>query len=432
MNKIHYLKCVQGIILGTWLALGSTSTWASDLKSILRDALTHDPRLVEAQANVAIAEQQVKITQAEHWPIVSLNTTQVLSQKHEYRSNDRRSGVGLSGQVNLYSWGAVSASVARDQHKQDYYQYKYDETREQLGKEIATLYLTALRAKEQLAVLRSSLAQHDKTLANLKIIVQHDRGRRSEYTEAESRRLKVETDIAVQNRLLNTSLSQLSRYLPQRLSPESLHDPFAGLTPQQVKAQFGQMEQGYNPSYLAQQKELDSIKAKTQADAARRLPALNLLGSVTKDDYELYLGVDWKIFDPASRHTGQQNQYSQAAAQAKLDEMRLDLQEKIQTAEVEMQQHYQRMQLSGKQIKTLKQVIADYELQFKIARRSLIDILNAYQELATAQLNQVNASNDYRDAIMNFLIAQAQVARWAGIENGQDLRVAPNFFENKQ
>jgi adhesin transport system outer membrane protein len=57
-------------------------------------------------------------------------------------------------------------------------------------------------------------------------------------------------------------------------------------------------------------------------------------------------------------------------------------------------------------------VVSDNEKQFKIARKSLIDVLNAYNELAGVEMAYVTAQNDYRMAALAYLRAQAGISNW--------------------
>lgn len=66
---------------------------------------------------------------------------------------------------------------------------------------------------------------------------------------------------------------------------------------------------------------------------------------------------------------------------------------------------------------TKKKVIKAYELQFKIARRTLIDVLDAYAELWNIENTVVAARNDYRDAALAYLNSQAAIGKWAGVVN---------------
>lgn len=69
--------------------------------------------------------------------------------------------------MNIYSWGAIEATVRRDRSREEYYQHKYTESQEQLGSDIGRLYLSALRAKETLILNEQTLARHNNLLKRL-------------------------------------------------------------------------------------------------------------------------------------------------------------------------------------------------------------------------------------------------------------------------
>ena len=142
---------------------------AKELKDILKHSLIADPALLEARAMENVAKSTTKATQAGHYPVLTLTGTSVLAQKHKYASNDKDDGLGVRGNLNLYSWGGISASVRRDKQKEIYQKYKYFETQEQLGSTIGKLYLTALRAKESLQINRQSLSRHNNLLKDLSV-----------------------------------------------------------------------------------------------------------------------------------------------------------------------------------------------------------------------------------------------------------------------
>lgn len=59
----------------------------------------------------------------------------------------------------------IQAAVERDKSKMEYFQYKYYETREELANTISTLYLTALRAKESIAIAKKNIRHIRKILS---------------------------------------------------------------------------------------------------------------------------------------------------------------------------------------------------------------------------------------------------------------------------
>ncbi|MGX2970572.1 TolC family protein [Ursidibacter sp. B-7004-1] len=394
----------------------SANANSTKLQDILRYALNEDPRVLEAKANVAVAQAQTKISQAGHYPILSVTNTQVLSQKHKDTSDRKSSRPTLKGQVNLYSWGAIENEVQRDRHKEGFFKFKKDETQEQVGKIITELYLTALRAKENIIVYKESLKRHQNILRSIQTIANYDEGREFEVEEAKSRLLQVESIIEQQTRVLNVSLSQINRYTKSPISENDLFDPFPNRQPEKFIANYKNSTLNQNPTYLAQQEELASTQAGVKAAKAKLLPAINLQGEVYNKGYEVYLGVSWNIFDSAAYHSVDHNQYSEAAAKAKLQEILLELQEQARSSEIDMKQNNRRLGVVTKQIASQKRVLSSVELQFDIAQRSLLDVLNSYKELTDIQVEEVNIKNDYRIAALNYLISQAQVAKWAGIQ----------------
>ena len=81
-----------------------------------------------------------------------------------------------------------------------------------------------------------------------------------------------------------------------------------------------------------------------------------------------------------------------------------------------MMQSEQRADITAQHIEAQKDVVKTYELQFKIARRTLTDVLGAYNELSSIEQENVTAHNDFRDAALDYLVAQSQMAVWAGIK----------------
>lgn len=411
---LHYkLKIFAAIPM--IMCLGSQPVWAQGLKNILQKSLVSDPVLLEAKANERAAQSITKATRAGHYPVLALTGTQIIKQKHKYSSNDRDSGLGVRGSLNVYSWGGIQAAVRRDKNKEIYHGHKYFETQEQLGSEIGRLYLTALRAKESLDVSRQSLGRHNNLLKDLNIIVQYDSGRRSELVEARSRQLQVQTSMSQLQRTMEIALSRLAKYTSTQISPKDLKDPFAGDSTTVLVKKYNNQEKGLNPSYLAQKAERESVKAELDVSKAARLPAINLEGVATKDTKELYLNLSWNVLDMASRHNVEKNAQALIAADSKSEQILREVTEKARTAEIDMVQSEQRADITAQHISAQKEVVRSYELQFKIARRTLTDVLGAYNELANIEQENVNARNDFRDAALEYLVSQSQVSNWAGV-----------------
>ena len=78
-----------------------------------------------------------------------------------------------------------------------------------------------------------------------------------------------------------------------------------------------------------------------------------------------------------------------------------------------MEQSQREIAAAQDQIGASASVVELYELQFKVGRRSLIELVNAYQELASVEASRVIAENNWRQAVVSYLDAHALLADWA-------------------
>lgn len=404
--------CLFGI-----LGMNSPFLHAATLKDILKWSLVNDPVIQEAEANVAFAHSMMQATKAEHYPIVSVMGTQVLGQEHKYESNARETNFspGLRANVNVYAWGGIEAGVERDKKKELYYQYTADQKREDLGYKISSLYLTALRTKESLIVAERNLKRHDKMLHDLDIIVKYDTGRRSELAQAQARRLRVETSIAELRRTLGLTISRLGVYTQDFLSPDQIFDPYKGMTTQDFISEYHRTENEKIPSFLAQKAERESALEDIKVSKAAQMPSFNLEGTASPDNKEIYLRVSWDIFNQGSRHKVSQKNQTLLAAESRMQQTLRDTIERSRTAMFDMSQNENRVKLVNQYIDVQQKVVWAYEQQFKISRRTLIDVLDAYNELANIEASEVEARNDFRAATLEYLLAQAKISQWAGV-----------------
>jgi len=403
-------------VLPMFCLLSMQTAAAIELRDILKASLLNDPSVLEAKATEDSAKSTTKATRARHYPVLTLTGVQVLKQDNKYSSNDRENGIGVRVAMHLCPWGGIQAAVRRDKSKEEYFKYKYFETQEQLGSEIGKLYLNALRAKEMLLINRKSLVRHNNLLKDLNVIVKYDGGRRSELIEARARQLQVETAISQQQRTMELALSRLSRYTGRKLGPSDLQDPFKSETASSLIKNYKSSDGKLSPSYLAQRAEQESVKGELAVSKSERLPAINLEGVAGKESKQLYVNMAWNVLDIAARHNVQKNAHALVAAEAKSEQILRDSSEKAQTAEIDMMQSEQRADITAQHIEAQKDVVKTYELQFKIARRTLTDVLGAYNELSSIEQENVTAHNDFRDAALDYLVAQSQMAVWAGIK----------------
>lgn len=410
--KFTHQKFIALLLYGI---LQSPSAFAVELVDILRYSLQNDPTLQEANANTEGAYNDMKASKAGHYPTFSLTGQNVLAQRHTSGNSKMRDDLGIKSRLNLYAWGGIQAAVERDKHKMEYFQYKYYETREELANTISTLYLTALRAKESIAIAKRNIKRHEKFLADLRIISKYDPGRRSEKTQAESRYLQALSNEANLQKTLSVALSKLNKYSAKSLTEKDIVDPFGKQNADQLIASFDKAQAKEHPSVKAQESEYNSALSDIKVNKASRYPSINLEGSATHRDRSIAVTMSWDFYNKSSDYAVKKSHAVALSAKSRSDELLRDIQERAETAKVDMKQNERRAKIAKLLIATQSKVAKDYEQQFYIANRTLLDVLDSYAELAATETNYVEAQNDYRDAAVAYLLAKASLAKWAKV-----------------
>ncbi|MDO5654256.1 MAG: TolC family protein [Brachymonas sp.] len=397
------------------LLLALPAQAASELGAIAQKVLVQDPLVLEANARTEEAEILIKRSQAQHYPRLSVQSaTPVLNRN----SNDPTSSnyAALTGRLNLYSFGAIEAQVKRDTARRDMMQLKSEETRENLLYTVSGLYLQALRAKDQMAVEGKNLARHHAIMENLAVIAKYDEGRRSEFVQAQARSLQVQNRIYQYRRIMMLNLAKLQRYYPEPITlrtdfEEGWRKLIAGLKDNKAAE---------HPSLLAQRAELEAIQQEMKHQQAAQWPRIELEvqqahsfnSGARRVDPQARIVLEWNFFDLGTRYTARSyaQQYEASAARERL--LQQDLGSRTQMALVDIEETLRQAEAAQEQIKASEQVAEMYKLQFTIGRRTLIDLLNANNELANMEMAQTVNRNDQRSAMLELLHTQALLKDW--------------------
>ena len=373
---------------------------AAELPALIREALNTDPAVLEARANEEIAGSQAEATRAQRWPVVSLEAGSNLINRDKNATPFR----GVAGRYNLYSAGAIGAAIERDDLKKTYRTHKTQETREEIAFAMSSEFLQALRAKDLLATEARNLARHNKIIGDLEVVVKNDVGRRYELVQAQSRALQVQMRIVQLQKTMKLALTQLSRYTTQ---PATLNNPI----PEAWRAQLAGSDDPLHPSLAAARVESDVLRADQSSLSRSRFPRIDLEAGVGNNHYARVV-ANWAFFDRSADYTVESAAKQIGAAQQRVDQINRELQQRASTAEADMAQSQLQIRAAQQQISASEKVAELYELQFKVGRRSLLDLVNAYAELASVESSEVAARNDYRGAVVSYLYAKARLADW--------------------
>ncbi|WP_423455846.1 TolC family protein [Ottowia sp. VDI28] len=375
---------------------------AAGLPALIEEAVSTDPAILEARANEEVAGSRAEATRAQHYPTLGAQAGSYLSNPADYSQPFR----GVVGRVNLYAAGSIDSAIERDTLKQQSLRLHTVETRETVATNVTGLYLEALRSKELMESEQRNLKRHEKIIGDLEVVVANDRGRRYELVQAQSRALQVRMRIVDYEKAMKLALSRLTRYTRQT---PTLEDPLGAEWRARLPADTVTR---VHPGVQAQQREAESVRFDQRTLERQRWPRVDLEAGVGNQSYTRVV-LNWAFFDRSADYTAQSAARQIVAAERRGELLERDVAERSATAEADMAQSQLQIKAAEQQIGASASVVELYELQFKVGRRSLIELVNAYAELASVEASRVMAQNDYRRAVASYLSAHAVLADWA-------------------
>ncbi len=401
--KLLIFKSCRCVVLLSALVItgGAQAAFTNDLPTLVADVLASDPAILEAKANEELAATQTEATRAQRLPTLGVSAAEALVDRDERDTPFR----GVVGRINLYSSGMIGAQIERDEFRQAQQHFKTEETREYIAYTMTSDYLEALRATELLNAERANLGRHQRIVSDLEIVVNHDGGRRHELVQARSRALQVELRMVQYQKAIGVALSRLTRFTDRE---PSLQDPVPESWREILPASVLTLP---HPSVQAQKQEAASLGAEQRSLERSLRPRVDLEAGAGNDEYA-QVQLRWDFFDRPARFNSAAAGKQLAAARLRADQIERTVNQQAATAETEIEQSLRQIRASSEQIRSSAEVAELYQLQFKVGRRSLLDLVNAYAELASVEIARINAVNDHRQAVVNLLYARAALADW--------------------
>ncbi|MDB1144709.1 MAG: TolC family protein [Alcaligenaceae bacterium] len=386
---------------------------AQDLRTVLQYVLKNDPILLEAQADVSAADSRVYQAISQHLPKARLVGTGLLAEHHKKKNNytDNRFEPAVQMSLNLTTFGAITSDIKKNKALREYSKYKFTESKEQLSYTVANLYLMALNAKDSIRVLKGSLRRHQAFLNEVGFIVRQDQGRHSEFVQAQARKILVEQKINQQKRILETTLVTLSKFVTTPLTEKDLKNPFSKMTKSVLVKKYTSKDHQFNPTYQAQKAEVAAKKYEIKAARARLLPSVDLVSTIGREDQSVSVQFSW-AFDIGSGFSLSEKKSLERAANMRLNRINRDVDESSRLALVNIDRAKEQLSILKRQKRANAQVTDFYKLQFKVARKSLLDVLNAENELSEVELAYINTQRDLNQAILDYLRAQGKIRAW--------------------
>lgn len=396
--------------------------------SYVRMTLHRHPELLLTEAQSRGAESQAREAQAQRAPKVVLSgmtgfekqkiNAASLTNKYEQVQAQARVTMplldhGLKAQIEQRR----SASVGAD--------WRLVDKREDLMLRTLETYAEMLRASRLLQLSQANLAMHRDYVQQVKAIAKLDLGRAADLPAAMGRVSLAEA--------VNTS--RLARLEQVRLEFQSL----TGLArvqdmPDLVRfAPASTLDDAYqaalkaSPALQVAQADIEAARQGVLLAKAPYRPRLSLdasaksgrdWGGLKGQQSDLYLGLQAEWTVPAGGaygHAVQAATESEVATRYAYEKARDELQLRVSTAWFDFLAQSQSLDSYTDYVQHAEAMVDASRKQFKIGRRSLLDVLNAENELFTARSNKLSAELDQIKSAWRLVGLQGQLAVVLGL-----------------
>lgn len=389
----------------------------------MREALLRYPAVQAARAQQAAAVADVDKALAARWPVLGIGATAL----HAETTRGLARSATPQASYTVYAGGGIEAGIERARRLAQAADGKVAATLDEVAFQAGEAYLIWARSLHQVALARRNLQAVEQIRADMATIVEVDQGRMVDLNQARVRVQSASLQLTQREMELEQARLRLGRYLQSPLpsQPSGLDEML--LPRVDSLAQAVQEADDRHPVIAQALAQLEAARQGVAIAQAQLRPKVDLSVSrqlspgSTSGQTVGQLALNMPVFNGGAGQAGVRAALEQhRAAQSHLEEQRRVLRERIGAAWAEWQMARQRTDLGAEQARGGDQLVENYRAQFRLARRSLLDLLNVQNEVYGYQAAALQAGFDARIAALKLEAAMGRLA--SGLRGGPDQR----------
>ncbi len=422
-------RVVRMALLASAISLGAAPAAADTLREALTEAYNTNPTLQAARANQRATDENVPIQKAAGRPGVSSTATHIEFLKrspNSFTAPVRRSSLAADLTVPIYSGGAVKNGIRAARTRVDAGQANLRATESAIFSQVVAAYMDVIRNQ---AIV--GLASNQVNVLSVNLQATSDRFEigdltRTDIAQSQSRLAVAQSDLRTSQANLiaaRENYIQLVGAAPDNLQPPP---PLPALPTTPAEAVATALE--YNPDLIAARENAKAAEIDIKVTRANRLPTVSLFAGSDFTDYYGTLGGSSAVQFAQSETTANAGvqinipifQGGRPAALERQAQARSSaaLEQEIaaeRDAIAQVRAAYASWQASSEIIESSQIAVAAAELGLEgvraentVGNRTILDILNAEQELLSARVQLVTARRNAYVAGFSLLAAMGR------------------------
>ncbi|EIJ42972.1 type I secretion outer membrane protein, TolC family [Beggiatoa alba B18LD] len=400
---------------------------ADSLPDVIKRTLESNPDVLISTNTRLAVDQTLAQARANYFPSVELlggygkensdnPTTQI--QTGDDRTLTRRE-LSLMVSQRLFDGFNTQYAVATQRAKVESAAYQVAESAELIGLRTSEVYLEVFRRKALLELAKDNLVTHQKTLEQVREVVESGARGRADLQQTESRLALASSNLVNAQGNLRDAEANYQRVtgeMPKQLETVNV-ELVRQAIPSSLEALLDAATQNH-PALQSAQAEITAAESAYQQSGANYMPQVYLeLGASKNKNLD---GVEGNNDDLSAMLKMRYNLYNGGADSAKRAETakRLDIaketlrknqrivEENARLAWNGMITMQERLQHLQQHVTATESVLSSYREQFKLGQRSLLDVLDSENELFSARSALV--AGQYAELLSFFNVLESE------------------------
>jgi adhesin transport system outer membrane protein len=387
------------------------------MRELVLLVLQNHPELSQAEAESRVALSRVSEARSTGYPQLSFSSSYGQEQQKLYlskRTNEFKDQAQAQLKLTqpLFDM-SLGANLRRFKAGSLGMDWQLVIVREQLVLKTVELYIEVLRQHQLTELARQNLKLHRNYVSQMKDIALADLGRASDLSVSQARVALAESTFT--NRMARLESARLQWRNHSGMNPPNLSDlgnfdqlmTDFGNVPLPASLEIAITEAINNSPQL--QKSLSEVKSSwhsLELSRSATRPKINAeavtrtgqnYGYVTgrQDNITVGVNLQWALpANPGFKHSNRAAREAIIASESAVDTTTYKVRTAVETQWFELLANQASVNIFQSYVDSSVQVVNAYAEQFKIGRRSLLDVLNAENELFTARTNAMTANTD--------------------------------------
>jgi len=416
------------VVLGAGLSMMAQ---AQTLPEVVNQALQTYPAVLAGAARTSAARADITRARSAHFPQLGISASTNSFSSGSTPLGTSRTSVSPTARLNLWSGGQIEAEAQRAEALSLAAQQQQAITLDEVAQLAAEAYLNWAKTADLYSLAVHNVNAHRETLNDIEKISQADTGRRVDFEQALVRMENAMLALQQRKSDFAQAMQRVRRFWPGDMDARPIN----------LEAEMlptGTL--GNVPTSLVQAMAMVSENLAPIAQARAQLQAAEASVRVAKGQY--WPTVDLSVSRQLNTNTGRQEAFTQlqmtaplyngggtsalvegAVAQVKsaefaLEEARLLAREQAALAWQEWASAKSRSETGLSQSRVGERLVTAYRQQFRVARRTLLDLLNIQADTFNYLSAARAAFHDERLARVRLLAATGELAARFSAEPG--------------